>query len=546
MILKFLLTSTFITMAMLNVFSQSTPVSTVDSLDGSFLNWFDKSPSKNKIEGAGVDRTYSSLIGNKKAGRKIIVAVIDGGVDTAHVDLKGRIWVNTGEIPGNGIDDDKNGYIDDIHGWNFLGNKNGENIRYANFEEVRIMRRMAPRFSGVDSINQVAPEDTADYRLYKECQASFEKKKKKFETIKSNITNLELNLSYADKIIKDFLGKDTFTIADLKGINTNRDDVNMVKKFLITLDENGFTRDGLNQVKEMVDARLDKQLNPDFNPRPLIGDNPDDINDTDYGNNDVTGPDAFHGTFVSGIIAAIRNNGFGIDGIASDVEIMSVRAIPDGDERDKDVALAIRYAVDNGADIINMSFGKDFSPHKDFVDAAVKYAEAHHVLLVHAAGNDANDLDHVPSYPENRLNDGTIVNNWITVGASSKTFGKDLVGSFSNYGQKEVDLFAPGVNIISLYPGNRYDMGDGTSFASPVVAGVAALILSYHPDLSAIALKDLILKNTDKHRRKKVYLPSADATTGEKIDNGKTVRFDKLSVTGGVVNAYNAFRKAGK
>ena len=253
---------------------------------------------------------------------------------------------------------------------------------------------------------------------------------------------------------------------------------------MISLHDNGFTPEGFNKIKEEIDVKLNKQLNPDFNSRSIIGDDPEDINDTDYGNNDVTGPDAFHGTFVSGIIAAIRDNNVGINGIATDVEIMSVRAIPDGDERDKDVALAIRYAVDNGANVINMSFGKDFSPHKDFVDDAVRYAEAHNVLLIHAAGNDANDLDTIPSYPMNRLNDGTMVTNWITVGASSKNQDKDLPGVFSNYGKESVDLFAPGVNMISLYPGNLYDMGDGTSFAAPVVSGVAALILSYHPDLS--------------------------------------------------------------
>ncbi len=525
------------------VFSQSTPVSTVDSLDQSFLNWFDKSPAKDKIEGAAVDRTYEKLIGNQPARQKVIVAVIDGGVDTSHEELKGRIWVNEDEIPGNGVDDDKNGYVDDIHGWNFLGNSEGENVQYANLEEVRIMRRLEPRFRDVDTILHVAKEDREDYKLYKECIASYEKKKEKFQKIRTNVENLEMNLTYANQVIKDFLDKDTFSIEDVKDISTDRDDVNMVKKFFISLNENGFTQEGLDEVKKMIATRLDKQLNPDFNSRSIVGDDPDDITDTNYGNGDVTGPDAFHGTFVSGIIAASRDNGMGINGIAGSVEIMSVRAVPDGDERDKDVALAIRYAVDNGANIINMSFGKDFSPHKDFVDEAVRYAQDHNVLLVHAAGNDANDLGSARSYPVERLNDGTVVNNWITVGASSKSQGKELPGSFSNYGDKEVDLFAPGVNIISLYPGDKYTMGDGTSFASPVVAGVAALILSYHPGLSAPELRTIILKSTDKQRKQKVLLPMSDFTDAPADD---LVRFGELSVTGGVVNAYKAFKKAGK
>ncbi len=527
------------------VFSQSDPVSTVDSLNQEYLNWFDKSPSKkNKVEGIGVDKTYEKLIGNTPAAKKVIVAVIDGGVDTAHDELKGRIWVNEDEIPGNGIDDDQNGYIDDIHGWNFLGNKNGENVQYANLEEVRIIRRLGPKFSNVDSIDQVAPGDKDEYKLYKACEASYEKKKEKWQKIQSNIANLETNIAYAKKTIEDFLGKDTFTVEELKNLETDRNDVKMVKNFLVNLYDNGFTQSDLDKFKDMIDTRLNKQLNPDFNSRTIIGDDPDNINDRDYGNNDVTGPDAFHGTFVSGIIAAIRNNGIGIDGIASNVQIMSVRAVPDGDERDKDVALAIRYAVDNGANVINMSFGKDFSPHKDFVDDAVKYAMAHNVLLVHAAGNDANDIDTVNSYPMDRLNDGTQLNNWISVGASSKTPDQDLPGAFSNYGQKNVDLFAPGVNIISLYPGDQFEMGDGTSFASPMVVGVAALVLSYHPDLTAADLRKVILSSTDKHRRLKVQLPY-DQSSGEEPAK-KLVRFGKLSVTGGIVNVYKAFKKAGK
>ncbi len=525
-------------------FGQAEPVNTVDSLDQQYLNWFDMSPARNKIMGAGVNRLYEKF-SELPAGKKIVVAVIDGGVDTAHADLKGRIWVNSDEIPGNGIDDDHNGYIDDIHGWNFLGNSSGENIRYANMEEIRIIRRLAPQFSGIDSIEQVPPAEREDYKLYLQCKASAKKKREKYEKIRANIQTLELNLDYARKILEEYLGKDTVTREDLQNIDTSRKDINAVKNFLLHLYTNGFTSEGLKDVKEMVSDRLDKQLNPDFQNRYIIGDDPADIHDTDYGNNDVTGPDAFHGTFVSGIITAIRNNDIGINGISENVEIMSVRAIPDGDERDKDVALAIRYAVDNGAEVINMSFGKDFSPHKEFVDDAVRYAEENNVLLVHAAGNDAVDLDDVKSYPVPELNDGTVVTNWITVGASSKDLDKDLPGSFSNYGQKNVDLFAPGVNIISLYPGNKYTIGDGTSFAAPVVSGVASVLLSYHPGLKTTELKELILRHTDKHRHKKVYLPQDDSLTGKNNDDDReTIRFGKLSVTGGIVNVYKAFKKA--
>jgi subtilisin family serine protease len=285
---------------------------------------------------------------------------------------------------------------------------------------------------------------------------------------------------------------------------------------------------------------LQQHLNLEYNPRTLVADNPEDINDRLYGNNNVIGPRADHGTPVAGIIGAVRGNNLGIDGIAQEVQLMILRAVPQGDERDKDIALAIRYAVDNGAHIINMSFGKDFSPHKHYVDEAVQYAEAHNVLLVHAAGNDGQNIDLVDNFPTKHYKAGKQANNWIEVGATSLKADKNFNGIFSNYGKQNVDLFAPGVDVISLAPDNKYDKMDGTSFAGPVVSGVAALVWSYYPELTAQELKEVLMKSCTLYPKLKVHTPAEDPTKKQKVN------FSDLSVTGGVVNAYEALKLAQK
>jgi subtilisin family serine protease len=246
----------------------------------------------------------------------------------------------------------------------------------------------------------------------------------------------------------------------------------------------------------------------------------------------------FHGTHVSGIIGAVRGNGKGIDGIADNVRIMTIRAVPDGDEHDKDVALAIRYAVDNGAKVINMSFGKYFSPQKQWVDDAVKYAESKGVLLVAAAGNEAFLVDTMPHYPAPILNEGRKVNNWIMVGASGDPSNGGLIANFSNFGKKDVDVFSPGVNIYSTIPGgNTYGNASGTSMASPVTAGVAALLMSYYPNLTAAQVKTVIEKSAVPVNAK-VKQPNKGG------EDDSEVSFSELSRTGGILNAFEAVKLA--
>ncbi|MDH5398359.1 MAG: S8 family serine peptidase [Cyclobacteriaceae bacterium] len=521
-----------------NVFGQT--VSSIDELDQQYMDWYNLDQKTHGFVGVATEKAYDELIGEKKTKKTVVVAVMDSGVDIDHDDLKGRIWINEKEIDGNGIDDDANGFIDDIHGWNYLGNSKGENLHYENMEFTRLYRTLKPIYENVESEEGLSNQEKADYHLYLRVKEHYNQEAQKRTEEMEGITRFEMIFQAAKGIIKNEAGTDDYSIESLKSITASSERIDAAKAFLIERFEEGFTEEVLRDYKRHTEDYVEKYLNIDFNPRKIIGDDPMDITDTAYGNPDVIGPGSNHGTAVSGVIAAVRNNGLGINGIAEDVKIMVLRTTPDGDERDKDVALAIRYAVDNGADIINMSFGKDFSPQKHFVDEAVKYAEAHNVLIIHAAGNDAQNVEEVPSYPSDAYLDGIPATNWLNVGASAPKLDKELVASFSNYAQHQVDIFAPGQHIISLDTANTYSMNDGTSLAAPVVAGVAALVLSYYPDLTCTELIDVLMESSSKIKKPKVYQPNPD---GEK---GKPVKFATLSKSGGIVNAYEAMLLAEK
>jgi subtilisin family serine protease len=512
--------------------------STVDSLSKVYLNWYNKDSKIDNIEGVSVDKAYNELLKDKTPKKKIIVAVIDGGVDTAHVDLKGKIWKNTKEIPNNGIDDDNNGYIDDVYGWNFLGNSKGENITSENLEYTRILKKLNPLFKDVKPVDDVSLQAN-DYTLYKQCKAKYDEELKKDQTEKEHIDAFAKKRDDANSLISGYLKKEKFEKKDVESINSTDTSITKSKTFLLSLYKKNFTDATLASIRKHNNLYLDKYLNLDYNPRTLVGDDPENIKDNKYGNNNVKGPEPEHGTLVAGVIAADRGNGIGIDGIASDVEIMALRIVPDGDERDKDIALAIHYAIDNGANVINMSFGKAFSPQKSFVDEAIKYAGDHNVLLIHASGNDGENNDSIEHYPSKKFNDGTYAKTMITVGASNLKNDADYAAFFSNYGQS-VDLFAPGVNIISLYPENKYEKTNGTSFSCPIVSGVAALVWSYYPELSAVQLKDVLIKSVTSYAKLKVNKPDT------KSDVKQQVAFSSLCKSGGEINAYNALKLAAK
>lgn len=529
-------TRLFITAIVLTVIriSSASAVNPADS--ARYYNWFNLDMNTDSIPGIGTNKAYNELLKNKNSST-VIVAVIDGGVDIRHRDLADKIWVNEGEIPDNGIDDDHNGFIDDVNGWNFLGGPDGKNLQYENYEATRIYKKYKKRFSTSDTLH-LTGDDLQLFLMYQKARAVHFKKLDKAMNEMSLIKKFELNYFKADSIIKSNLKKDTFDTDDINKIDTSDSkEFIMAKTMMLNLRENGFKLESLKKYEEHVEIQLKYHFNINYNPRTIVGDNPDDLSDSIYGNNDVIANTPDHGTFVSGIIAADRNNHLGINGIAGNVKIMPIRAVPDGDERDKDVANAIKYAVNNGAKIINMSFGKDFSPHKDFVDQAVRYAAAHDVLLVHAAGNESEDTDVDPRYPSDFDADNQkITDAWLNIGATSMEPGNSFVANFSNYGKRSVDFFAPGVDIYSLMPDNKYDILDGTSFSSPMTAGAAALIKSYYPEMSAVQIRNILISSVSlTFKKEKVLLPSKNEDK-----KPKKVKFGKLSSTGGLLNVFNA------
>ncbi|MDZ4810720.1 MAG: S8 family peptidase [Bacteroidota bacterium] len=496
--------------------------------------------------GLSVDKAYDFVKSKKLKSRTVIVAVIDSGIDTTHEDLKSILWKNPKEVAGNGIDDDKNGYVDDIYGWNFLGGQDGRSVEQDSYEAARVYHKFKSKYSGKEiDANSLSKEDLFEYQMWKrsEKEISGDSKDSGLELI--FMKRAYTNCLKSDSILKKAMGKEKFTGKELGDFNPADPEVKKAKNSLFSLMSGNDALETTNEeflegFGDYVSGEEKKAEAGNTPPKAyrsdIVKDNYNDFNDKFYGNSDVmaSSKGALHGTHVSGIIAASRGNGKGMDGVADNVKIMMLRAVPDGDEHDKDIALAIRYAADNGAQVINMSFGKGFSPEKKWVDDAVKYAESKGVLLVHAAGNDAKNIDTTFNYPTPAAIDGTRPNNWITVGASGDPKAGGLTANFSNFGKKEVDVFAPGVKIYSTVPGgNTYQNLQGTSMASPVVAGLAAFLLEYYPNLSAAQVKMVIEKSSTK-LTEKVKNPETD----------ELVPLSDISKSGGLVNAYEAIKLA--
>ena len=500
------------------------------------VNWFNLDATQNKVPGVSTEKAYEYL--KDRPSKTVVVAIIDSGIDIEHEDLKDKIWVNEKEVPGNNIDDDKNGYVDDVHGWNFIGGKDGRQVAHDTQELTRLYASLKKKFEGPEAA-KFQKKEKENYALYKQVKAEFQKELKETEAQYTQFQQLNTAYKMASDILKKHLNQEDFTLSDLENITTSDQRVNQARMLILSMAENKLTADVFKEGEDYFISKLKYHLNPNYNPRDIVGDNPNNLKEKGYGNNSVTGPDAEHGTHVAGIIAANRSNNVGIKGIADNVKIMVIRAVPDGDERDKDIANAIYYAVDNGARVINMSFGKDYSPNKEAVDDAVQYAASKGVLLVHAAGNSAKNIDDAANYPTKKVTPKKEVKNWIEVGASSYGDATKFVGDFSNYGKKSVDVFAPGVDVYSTIPAQQYKANSGTSMAAPVTTGVSALLLSYFPNLTAEQVRDIILKSTVKYKDFKVNKPSEGETKKTAM-----VPFEDLSVTGGIVNAYEAIRLA--
>ncbi len=492
-------------------------------------NWQNLDLTSDTTFGISTEKAYQLLKGKKAT--TVIVGVLDGGVDLNHEDLKRVIWTNKKEKAGNKIDDDKNGYADDVYGWNFLGSAKGS-VEHEALELTRLVRREQKKFSDPAAI----AADSLGYKSYLALKADYDKQ---VEEANESLKGMEGFKNVLDKVVAS-IGKPEPTREDFQAYVPANEMEGRLKTVIAEQLENDtykhFYESQIVKGVQHYSDQLKYNLNLEFDPRgELVGDDENNSKERFYGNNDVKGPDASHGTHVAGIIGADRTNKLGIKGVADRVLIMGVRAVPDGDERDKDVANSIRYAVDNGAKVINMSFGKAYSWDKAVVDDAVKYAMSKDVLIVQAAGNDNKNIDTAKNFPDRRFLSGDTARAYITVGASGWKNDQDLKASFSNYGKTMVDVFAPGREIYSTIPESKYDSFNGTSMASPVVAGLAALIRSYYPKLTALQVKDIILKSVVK----------VDHPVNVQVDEEtRSVPFSDLCVTGGVINAYNALKLA--
>ncbi|MGB5942519.1 MAG: S8 family peptidase [Leeuwenhoekiella sp.] len=512
------------------------PLKIADLDDESKKSWSEKDLVNDTIPGMSVAKTYKEVITGK--GETVIVAVVDSGVDIDHEDLKNIIWTNTDEVPNNNIDDDRNGYVDDIHGWNFLGDVVDEQLEYS-----RIIQKYEPQFKG-KTRDQIAKKDQKWFDTYKAARAEYDAEYNELKQQKEQYENIVGFVEQAHQAFAKKLGKEDYTKEELMAASTGGDTQLMqFKNGLTQMFEYADTMpEFLDTIKgdlESMQKRLDTNFNLNADYRSVVGDNPDNFKDDVYGNNNVAGPDleaAKHGTHVSGIIAAERNNGKGMNGVANNVLIMPVRAVPDGDERDKDIALAIRYAVDNGAKVINTSFGKYYATNPEWVYDAIKYAAKKDVLIVNAAGNESLDLDGGKTvYPNDQLDNlQEFANNVITVGALNYKYGGNLVAPFSNYGKSNVDIFAPGMEIYATTPNNEYEFLQGTSMAAPNVAGVAAMLRSYYPEFSANDIKRIILSSG--------VPTNTSVVVGGDPEN--TAKFSELSKSGKMINMFNAFKMA--
>ena len=521
---------------------------------GQSKNWYDEKRTTNKPYSINTDEVYEKILKGKK-GQQVVVAVIDSGVDIEHEDLDDVIWTNYREIPDNGIDDDKNGFIDDIHGWNFIGGKDGAQVGSETLEMTRIYAQLRKKYSDADP-KQLSQKELKEYNQFTDFGKQIKEKassaKEQYDQYENEVLILGPVVEYLDEIAQ-YRDIDEELLDSLSEIQYRQPAIaaNILNFFLTETGEIPSMQEIRAQIMDPLTSRMDHlgpiwkyRYNPDYDSRKeIVGDNINDLKDRDYGNNSVEGPDAMHGTHVSGIIAAKRNNDIGINGISNNTRIMVLRVVPDGDERDKDVANAIRYAAENGASIINMSFGKGQSPNKQAVDDAVRYAEKHDILMVHASGNSGMELEVSNNFPNDRFikPKGFLfwkkknAKNWISVGASGPSKNNGMVANFSNYSNETVDVFAPGVMMYSTIPNNKYQILHGTSMAAPVISGIAALIRSYYPTLTAEQVKKVLVESTKPIE-----------TLVPKPGSEEMVPFSTLSVSGGIIDISDAMNLAAR
>ncbi|QJW88623.1 S8 family serine peptidase [Spirosoma taeanense] len=507
-------------------------------------DWPYLDPAADSVAGISLYRAYELL--KNRPSTPVVVGVLDSGVDISHEDLREVIWVNPKEIPGNGTDDDKNGYTDDLNGWNFMGAKDGTTYEYDQPEITQTYILLKPKYDQANRSRLNATEQR-QYDTYQTAKKLFLQRYQAIQPKRLALADTARFWQIAARI-EARLGDNTPTAVAIRNLELGGDSVTIAVRNLLANAYNpaygsfaNYTRlirENWLRFRRAIASDADIAYNPDYNPRATVGDNPSDPTERFYGSPSMqigqSKELAMHGSHVAGIIGAKRSNGAGMDGVADNVRLMVVSVVPaHGDERDKDVANGIRYAVENGAKVINMSFGKRLSPYKEQVDAAIRYAEEHDVLIVHAAGNNGENYDSLPAYPSARYENGQTAQNVIVVGNNTWRINDGLPNRSSNYGPQTVDLFAPGTEILSTIPNNQYASFSGTSMAAPHTAGVAALLRSYFPTLTAAQVKAILLKSSYKPR-----------LTVRKPGRGNQVPFKSLSRSGGLLNAYEAVKMA--
>ena len=514
--------------------------------DATFWHW--KDLEKDGVHGVSLFKAQQLLTDLKLKPTPIIIAILDGGIDTAHPQIKPMLWNNPKEIPGNALDDDKNGYVDDVHGWNFLGNAAGQNINKASDEKSRIYHRYKNEFKQ-DKLDSSAWDVKKKQDFYTWQQAAAE-----IVFTDEDAANLSFIKMARNAVVKMGL----ILIKEIEDTNFTTEQLETFQpigkltadtkiSYLRTMQALGIDRISgyhsiVEDLNEYISGKDQSAVSIDTPPEDLrkkiIQDQYENLNDQYYGNNNITGPNAKHGTHVAGLAAGMVDTNFTKSNFSNPIQIMGVRVVPDGDEYDKDIALGIRYAVNNGAKIINMSFGKSFSPEQPWVDSAIRYAASKDVLIIHSAGNESYDLNNKSVYPSpysNVFKDKA--SNMITVGASSDpVIAESILTEFSNYGNKIVDVLSPGNKIFSSLPNQQYGFLNGTSMSAPILSHIAALVRAYFPKLSATEVKEILLQSSWKPNDPNTLFPIPQ--------KDQSIKLNDISAEGGIINAALSIQNA--
>lgn len=529
------------------------------------LDWYNCSFDQDGVYGAEVNKAYEFLK-EKKIKKRPVVALIGTGLDVEHEDLKQAVWVNPKE-KANGKDDDKNGLVDDINGWNFLGGKDGRVMETITREGDREFFRLKDKYADYITSNGEffkiidgkrtlvpAPENLSEYVYYKTRVLPESEIAKKYGGWQIGYVIREYGDKFKSELETKYPGqkitKEQFqTCYDPNGpVDTLRD----IAFTLIALGFQVYKTEDLSVVYENFVMTAVERAEVEYmnvlkrygndGREDVIGDNYLDIKDTRYGNNVLLTSDAALGTMQAGVIGARRGNARGGDGIMDQARIMALRVMAGkGEPYLKDMALAIRYAVDHQADVIVLPQQNTLYPEmqKKWMEEAIRYAEDEDVLVIVPAWELSLDLSKQLFFPNRWMTDGKELTNLMVV-ASSDKYGNPSMNS--NYGAKELDLYAPGVSVYAAYTGDTYQTGTGMGLASASVAGVAALIKAYYPNLTGSQIRDILLASVTS--RKGVEVEKGIEVGGKKTQD--LFLFDDLCLSGGILNAYQAVVAASK